>query len=260
MKVIRNIRSLNTKVYLDKFEKLHVEKSNSIVSKFHSQTHISNNVMETDSSSTSINDDSFNVNFSDSLYGFLNNSLPETIDITRLKQGTIAVMLNTFPQLESTLVALKPNVFFDNFLSGLYDSTLGEYGDLWRESYYIGAEALNENTSFIFLFKDILGNVHSTSKELTHGDISQGYSSVINCPLDDTTTSAKDGFTIGEDCLIYYKNTFYNKEYRVESTISPNNNAYSKSQLIVSNVEISGVDAIDFNELLHELNKKDYPS
>ena len=97
-------------------------------------------------------------------------------------------------------------------------------------------------------------NEFSRTTTATQEKIQVKDSPLFQAAVNDTTTTNKDGFNIGEDFYLFYINTYYSVEFPVEFDASGlNTTIQDKGQTIISNLFINEKFQKQFNPEYFEL-------
>lgn len=228
----------------NKFSKVHTERSKSTTKVMYrknsklKEVSADNSVLVVDENSTNNTDGSCSVILEKSFYDFLENKLPEEILVTKAKLNFIQQLLSNStlsPFVKQELAKFKIREFIDNLL-------LGEYNQVHQDMVYF-SRALEENIlsikqNIIIKVKDSNENVFTTTLELNRVIVNENFISIIKCPIDDSDTSNKDGFTGGETMYFYLKSINSNIEIPLNITANQALTAADKKEIIITSIDI----------------------
>jgi len=246
--------------FLKKFDSIHKEHYQSEVEEIFTNSFQEdvNQTLKPDNNNINVNETSHNVVIAQGeIFQYINNKIPPSKEVTSLMLETV----HTFKIFDDPVLKeleSKTNFFdfFNKLLSGFYEAELNqnisinlkEFRDYYNEKYKI----THESTNFYISIKDYLGNEFYRSEVTNIGKITEKVISEMRCPVNDTTTTEKDGFNINDTFYLYYKNTFYNIEFPVNYDISLGNNTIQdKGQTVIKDLRSD-------QKFLKELNPQYY--
>ena len=220
--------------------KLHVERAGSLISDLSTSITASSLNLRLDPESSSITEDNIQLIMGGSdLLDFARNT-PDTANVASLKLGTIQAHLEDY---QAALSEYSTSKLFQKIIDGDYDGQV----DLESfNNYYTERREVIVDDIFYLEIENQYGESFGKTYKLKPSEIDERYTSEISLPINDaTTTSVKEGFNIGENVIIKYKNDYYNysmtvnvDDYIVES----------KGQYIVYSLRFNANDKERFNE------------
>jgi len=187
--------------------------------------------------------------FTDSLYDFLNFKLRENKKVTEIKKRiALGFVKNSPAYVKQQFTYLPFNEFFNNFLDGVYDEHLSvDIANASRESYNNLFISIHSFSNFTLRFKDAAGNLILQTAPVNGYALEKGHAFSIDLPLDDTTTTVKEGYSTTEAISCFYYNTYYQKEYPIDLGLKSFEYAIARENWLVREIKIEDKHNEDFN-------------
>ena len=262
IRILNPRTDITTKAKISFANKLHAEKSNSLVENYSGvniNNNISsgnNNVVSTNDSITNTTDKDCEITFKESsLYSFLANELPEETIITEKKLKFINSLIhenilqgNVDPQL------LYEEIGYSEFLEKLTNGDFNEVFFLADQfnDYYNSIISLYP-TELRILGKDTNGSTFLGTNSFNRYDIEEGYASSVKCPINDSTSSEKDGFNINEIITLFLLNLNTSQELKLTIKAYPDLLIDYRKNILIESISISSSQKKEYNKLIYEL-------
>ena len=252
-------RVTDPKKLKQKYSAVHNKSYSNVKNEFYSKSIIINDEEETlvnDIANTNSNETGHTIIIeSGEIYNLINNVLPERKSVTDLKQSAINKFIegqDGYKEIKPELTQLGFITFFDNIYTGKYNHFIENKGlvDFYDSMY----KSLDITSSFYLSIKDSLGNEFSRTNVSTQDKVGIKNTSLLQAAINDTTTTNKDGFNVGEHFYLFYINTYYNVEFPINFDASGiNTTIQDKGQTIISNLFIKLVFLKQFNPGYYQL-------
>ena len=84
----------------------------------------------------------------------------------------------------------------------------------------------------------ISNNIHTKTQNFDRSKIDSNFVSSLNCPLDDSDTTNKDGFTAGETINFFIKSVSSEIEIPIILSSDSTITAQDKKEIFITNVDI----------------------
>ena len=245
-------RQRNVEKIKEKFQSLHQTVNNSTVTVFSRKEEelIVEESVTTDNTQTNITDGGCEIIFSDVFYKFINGRIPEEISQTESK---LKIINHLVSQNEILLDLARKNnydTFFNNLVEGVYrEYLIPEEEKIIQEYFLID---FSKQEEFQLTVKDSLGNEFCKTKTFIRSKVKQGGSFIIKCPMDDSETTVKDGFSPNEIPYFFYKNMFTGTEVSIDvhaNSLTLNN----LKSIPILDIKIGRIQAEKYNPLYFEV-------
>lgn len=168
------------------------------------------------------------------------NSIPDTKRNKDLKFQTLKKYLENY---QTVLLNYSIQEAFDKVLNGDYN----DYVDLTRFNNYYNfyKQTLNDDI-FYFEITNQNNEVFGETKKIKPNNVDERYASELTVGMNDnTTTNIKEGFNVGDNIVIKYKNNYYNQSMIIYTSTST---AYNEGQLLINQLAFNNFDLNILNE------------